>query len=356
MTIIGYMMKKTQSRILGFDALRLVAIIAVIAIHVSYKALYSLNSSPFDWWTVNIMYSLVRWAVPVFFMMSGALQLSKEITIHDIYIKRLPKILLPFLTWSLIYIILDITHNKSHTFLQQILRLFTTPVIYHLWFVYALIGVYIILPLVSIIVKHSSRVLLEYFLILSVIVNCVLPLLFRFSGIRIGIEMPFVSGYLLYFVLGYYLYTQNISKRLKHIINIFTPISVLVICFGTYYLSAKTGKYNDYFHQYLLLPMVFISSQVFILSKNIEPTIIKTVSSKTNISRICYGIYLSHLFILGILDGGKLGFKLNLYTFSSPVSIVVTTTVTFMISFIIFFTLEHYQTVKFVKSFSKFVY
>ena len=58
--------------------LRFLSVLAVVFLHCSAQIFISANKGGFDWWVSNIFDSSVRWSVPVFVMLSGALLLSKN--------------------------------------------------------------------------------------------------------------------------------------------------------------------------------------------------------------------------------------------------------------------------------------
>ena len=71
---------KTNGRILYFDFLRIFATLAVMVLHVAAQNWYSTSVSSFEWQTFNFFNSIVRWGVPIFVMISGALFLNERET------------------------------------------------------------------------------------------------------------------------------------------------------------------------------------------------------------------------------------------------------------------------------------
>ncbi|EMH1199379.1 acyltransferase family protein [Serratia marcescens] len=57
---------------------RIIAILAVVLLHVSSRVITWSELGSNDWWYANLYDSLVRWCVPVFVMISGALLLAPE--------------------------------------------------------------------------------------------------------------------------------------------------------------------------------------------------------------------------------------------------------------------------------------
>lgn len=88
------------------DNSRILAIFAVIVVHVGAKVVGENTIGSEYWWYGNIFESLARWCVPVFVMISGALLLdpNKKEDLLTFYRKRLHRIFIPFLFWSVIYL------------------------------------------------------------------------------------------------------------------------------------------------------------------------------------------------------------------------------------------------------------
>src|SRR6267154_32982 len=87
------------------NSLRLIALVAVIVLHTAAIPLEQYGKIPLnDWLTADLYNALVRFAVPVFVMITGALLLHREYELGDFLKKRLGRIFTPFLFWSLVYI------------------------------------------------------------------------------------------------------------------------------------------------------------------------------------------------------------------------------------------------------------
>lgn len=97
--------KKKSKRIFYFDALRALAIISVIMIHVFYKtnalAAMGYGTIPtFRWFFADFNLIAFRIGVVLFLMLSGALSLGRDWEIRSFLGKRLPRIVAPFLFWG----------------------------------------------------------------------------------------------------------------------------------------------------------------------------------------------------------------------------------------------------------------
>lgn len=163
------------NRNLSLDMVRLVAIAAVIMIHISagFVMKNEIGSSEFVWG--NIFDSVSRIGVPLFIMTSGALMLDsrKQVTIKEIFYRRLPKILILLLIWSILYAVMykimipmikvgggRIDFNIK-TFIIDIALGH-----YHLWYLYMQAGLYVaVLFLRTLAVKKNQNLVLIYLLI-----------------------------------------------------------------------------------------------------------------------------------------------------------------------------------------------
>lgn len=96
----------SNERIVYLDLLRLVATFAVIFLHVCASE-FNASFISKNWYISTVYNSLVRWCVPLFVMISGVLFLNpnKEITYQDILKKRIPRLFVVYVFWSVFYVL-----------------------------------------------------------------------------------------------------------------------------------------------------------------------------------------------------------------------------------------------------------
>lgn len=166
----------TDTRIIYLDYLRVLATFAVIILHISATKWYDSQVHSLEWQAYNLYDSLVRWAVPVFVMISGTLFLQKEIGIKVILKKYILRLLIAYVVWSFIYAmaypvanaVLKGKHMQVWTIMQKVF-----PAPYHMWYIPMIIGLYLIIPLLKQMI--SSEYMMRIFLKLSIIFAFVLP-------------------------------------------------------------------------------------------------------------------------------------------------------------------------------------
>ncbi len=106
------------------------------------------------WITATSFNSFSRWAVPVFIMITGALMLtdSREFDAKYYVKRRLGKVLVPFLVWSVFYAVLSGLTAAGYdgaTALETLKALPEHETYYHLGFFYYFIPLYFVIPLPS---------------------------------------------------------------------------------------------------------------------------------------------------------------------------------------------------------------
>ncbi|MDF5701865.1 acyltransferase, partial [Vibrio parahaemolyticus] len=149
-----------RERVLFFDLLRCFAAVAVIAIHVLAPYRNELGVIPFDQWLTAVgVNSVTRWAVPVFILITGALMLSDTRPFDGKYYikRRLGKVLVPFLIWSMFYAYLSGWTSQGFDFETVKEVLSNSPfhaTYYHLGFFYYFIPLYFVIPLFQWMVRN----------------------------------------------------------------------------------------------------------------------------------------------------------------------------------------------------------
>ena len=277
-------MATANKRILYLDYLRIISALWVIVIHVCCTPWLKINVTSFGWGTLTFYDSLAQCAVPVFFMISGALFLNpqKELPTKRIYTKYIPPLLVSFAVWSLIYIIFNKDYTKGpYTILKNLLK-----GSFHMWFIPAMIGLYMMLPLLRKITE--SRELTRYFLLLFV--DFTDTFIFRM-----------VMGYSGFMVLGHFLHTHEFSKKGRRIVYVLGIFGFLFTLSATILLSLSKNHATDTFMTGTSLGVGLFAVSIFTFfkyfSRNIEHSEMK-VKFISLISDSTYGIYLVHIIVI----------------------------------------------------------
>ena len=159
-----------------FDLLRVISSFAVVVIHVTSAAMNTTEVSSQTYMANALLNSIMRWAVPVFFMISGALFLDpkREVTTKKLFTKIIPHIVICIIIWGGIYSILDQYLYGTLSVKSILIALYgiiTGNTGYHLWFLYDILMLYIAVPIFRLITCNATKRQIEYALAVWFVVS-----------------------------------------------------------------------------------------------------------------------------------------------------------------------------------------
>lgn len=214
-------MIKSTGRKKHLDILKTIAIFMVVFNHSSaYKLFFTTPKSKF-WFLYFISASISKTAVPLFFMISGALLIPKEEDLYQVYSKRLPKfIIILFISSFLMYIhLLSKTGGNVNikVFFSNIIK---GPIIVPYWYLYAYLGFLLSLPFLK---KLSEGMTVEYysvFFCMNIIYSVISKILIVLWDIQISHEFRpilFTTNIFVYPLAGFYIEkaVQDNSIKIK---------------------------------------------------------------------------------------------------------------------------------------------
>lgn len=308
---------KLKSRINYFDVLKTISIICVIYLH--YPWISTSASS-----NITMLISLI--AVPIFFMVNGALVLDKEIDVKKHY-KRTLIYFLSLIVWKvltlLIYLLLGQVKITDFNLYEIVLSLLSNYNLdgvptEHLWFMYSLIKLYLIVPFVYLFIKKYKNSL-KYIIIFCIAVTFMFEFAdffslmlnklfnvnyFDFSTIYSAYNPLSESRTLTYFLLGYYLHQKNYQKQSKPskkiILGLVFFIGLAMLIFARYVQTGQfiSGYYERINNDYTKIGTLLMSISIFIFfaSQNIKfNKYFNFIGSKT------INIYFIHMMIARLL-------------------------------------------------------
>ena len=214
----------SQGRDLGLDAVRALAIVMVLIIH-SASASLSLPMDRVSWWCGLAWACLVRPAVPLFFLCSGALMLTRDIPLKRLFGHNLLRILIALFVWAFGYQLI-LRYQLGDLFSPGGLWAAVKGTLlfqheFHFYYLHILILVYCFLPVVRTFLRGASRREEEYFLLFWAVTGLLFPVLGQFRPfsliypINLWYTMNQAYSAVGYCVLGHYLrtYGHTISRR-----------------------------------------------------------------------------------------------------------------------------------------------
>lgn len=311
---------KQPGRILYLDMLRIIAIMAVVVIHVCAIELYTADVHSVRWLSITAWDSLVRWAVPVFVMISGYFFLdnSRPLSIKKLLFKNIARLVLVFIAWSFIYAMEEKLMHPDTSW-RHLLLLFVEGK-YHMWFLWMIIGLYLATPILRKITADKD--ITKYFLALGIITALIIPTLRTIlwalmavhpSGILTGInnvtsfaidttKLNIATGYTVYYVLGYVIGHSNLTDKQRKAIYGLALLGFILTFMKTVLTSLAAGYVYEAFFDNFNLSVTLEALGVFTWSKYHEPKLgVKKREKVSLLSANTFGVYLVHVLIIDLL-------------------------------------------------------
>lgn len=109
-------MEYNKSRTLYLDYLRVIALLGTILLHTSVIDWQKYPVTSFNWQTFNFFDSCVRFCVPIFVMISGALFLDpdREIDNKRLFTHNILRIVTSFAFWTTLYAVFSTIMEENN--------------------------------------------------------------------------------------------------------------------------------------------------------------------------------------------------------------------------------------------------
>ncbi len=303
-----------EKRILFLDDMRVIACFMVIMIH-SCEFFFidgpdiGIHSLTDGFW-VSVIDSAFRCSVPLFVMISAFLLAPVQGDITTFFRKRLLRVVVPFIFWSILYAVLPALWEETdipESLLQLTHNFNDTSG--HLWFVYMLIGLYLFMPVISPWLEKAGKKEEQLFLLLWFLSSCFVYLhdwlgpLFGECYWNEYHTLWYFSGFLGYVVLAHYIRHHLKWSRTKCL-----ALGTALYLTGYYFTAtiwydrittADTLQQLELSWRFCSPNVIAMSFGAFIIIRSVfsrrkhENRIVKEISA------LSYGIYLMHILVLG---------------------------------------------------------
>ena len=315
----------------SFDAFRGVAIIAVIALHVTYLGGYW--NSPFRFYC-QFYSQLFNFGVPAFLFISGYWISKKPIKSLEDYktflIKRFSRILVPYLFWSLVLIGYEVIKTHDVDVYGIIFKLILGRASFHYFFIIMIAQLYIITPLLQYINRKP------YGLMLVLILNIMTLLLRYLSRLHFNFWFPSISvfySWVIFYEIGLLLGSGNRKIFVPENIRSFILPAILaslliselewIILLLKYDNLGFTTKYSS-----LLYSASIIFGFIFLRERFRHwPKFLVSIGNYS------FGIYLIHVFIIGMV--ANIFQKINIIYSFQPLYQFIVASITISICFVL---------------------
>lgn len=297
-------MTQINNRIYYFDFIRFFQMFVVVYGHclAGFKA----YNQTVDVGLIDILG--IVWCSPILFLfVSGAILLDpdKQISNKDIYTKYVSRILIGILLFGFLYLmymsfinVRDFMHVENFdSFIQsffasmhyKIFDLWRHPIIIPpFWFLYAILLLYLLLPLFRWIVKKSSQKSLLAFILVLVIIFEVFPSVNKYLLLVPAFDVSRNIKCIVWYFIGYYCHKYSTKSKLKFWIYLICCIICAV--FTAFSVNSNFLILEPLSPLFILLDAIFLFLLFSYMNKDIK------ICYK--FSKYCYGIFLVHMFFI----------------------------------------------------------
>ncbi len=329
-----------NNRILSIDYLRVVACLLVILLHLCGKFMFAAEPLH-EFFVSNILNSFSRICVPLFVMITGYLTISYRESPYNLYTLKITRnIIVPTLIWTAIYFIFNIIKSviqadgnfSNIDFIKPITLILSGAPYYHMWYMYMIIPLYLIIPMLSkslgsLSISHLKCIAIVFF-ILSLCDG-----IWKAANEESGFWMFSFVDYLGYYFWGAYCLK---SIQLNKTNGYYSLVAYIVLSLLTALLTQYFHVFSDEFYFYKNYSPTVILASVLVFSYLIR---IKPVANKhvTFISNNSFRIYLCHAAVIDtyfILIGiSSKGLKFSYVSYA--LYLIIGFTVVFLVSLLI---------------------
>lgn len=306
-----------RKRSVYLDILRAMACLCVIYNHVNEYGFFMFAAREIGspQYFVELFASILcKAAVPVYFALSGALMLGREVSWKKLWQEKIPHIVLLLAVYSMLYYGVEVQAGRAQWGLKTFLfGGYEKGWGYSLWYLYAYLAFLIALPVLAPMARSLSNQTFGYLFAVALVFRCLIPGFeaLHWEGVHHlnpDFNLTFLTcDIVLYPLMGYFLHHRADRRALRKALPAFCVAAVLATaasCYMTYrdYFHtwvAHTQTYHDLFAPILLLA-VFSGAKVLL-----EPVDEGSRASRVfaEIAKCSLGIYLIHPLIVEKLRG-----------------------------------------------------
>lgn len=266
-----------MKRRFDLDLTRVLCMCAVVYLHAASASFHDLDNRPL-WAMSNAVNAFAALAVPLFFMMSGALVLSQSSTNHPAVVlkRRVGKVLVPLLAWSAVMLLYTALVQGREAAVAGLKTILNTPANTAYWFLYALVPMYLLSPALKAMTDGLDRRQWRYLLLLWLgltlglaTVRSFLPQAWQLTFTEHWtLNVNAVGGYLGYFLLGAYL--DRLDKLPARQLLVWGTVAAAVVtAVAAWVDSYARGLWSDRFTGYLTVFTALRAAGAFLLLKSL---------------------------------------------------------------------------------------
>ena len=278
-------MKKNQY----WQLVRGICIAIVILIHTLY-----FTNNIFNDYSNIIIRRIINFGTATFIFLAG--YFTKIVDIKEFYKSKIKRLIIPLVIWDIVYAVFFIKKIKNYNSFIKTLLLSSS--VSHLYYLYVLIALFIIAPLLIKYLNKTDKYKQLIPLLITPIYNLLLTIYYIKYKKNFILYNYWIFGWISYYYLG--LLLKNKKNKLSNNKNIFICIICLVFTIiEGILIYSKTSIYQLAISQLSLFNSIYCICICAVLKKHENNNIKK--SFITELGDYSFGIYLSHMLFLSII-------------------------------------------------------
>lgn len=287
------------NRNIQLDFIRCVALFLIILCHTH------MGLDNVFLYIVKIKWFIGKCGVPLFLIISGYLNLPMKYEDSEYLKKRFKRVAIPSFIWCIIYYILFVIFNNNGEIPSSTEDIFLISSSAHLWYIYAILTLYLITPIISGYFQRCSQYMFQFYLLIWLISGLFTYYYHwtghHFSDHNVTYITYYLGGYVGYYLLGYYMkrfspmwiFGRINFKRGLILGGIFVS-AISFIYIGYYLLDMTTVEISKYT---TIVPILFsLFTFTFLWKIKIRNGYISKCI--VTLSKYSFGIYLVHKIII----------------------------------------------------------
>lgn len=279
-----------------YDLLNIIACVAVVVLHQNGGTYWTFSDTKAWNWSILIE-TLFFWAVPIFFMLTGATLIGFEdrYNLQAYFKKRIFRTFVPFILFSLFAGVCFHKITASASWSDVLINLLDAQMLNIYWFFIPLFYLYLLMPAISKI-RFWDKSLIEYTIVVLVFLNA-LPLINSLCNYDFRYSHNDMFGPVMYAVMGYYFSRYFVGRKFKIIVSILAITCFVIRAVSIYCLSHSASETSRLLTNYYYPTIIFPAIAIFVLMKdvNISQGLGKYLR---NLSSLSLGVYLLHYFVI----------------------------------------------------------
>lgn len=310
-----------KKRDYSMDLLKFLASFGVVMIHVDANFRQGEFIKNTTAWDLSLAINLLtKWCIPIFIMISGyyLLNSSKDIDYSTFLKKRFKKVLLPFIVWSIIYNLyyqyISSGISIKWTILGLVKNILGYPTAAPLWFLYPLLGLYLMTPIFKGIIDKIDFKIVAVIIGFSILIKTISPFtdIMLNGSVNYWKDVPIASStFAIYFILGGYLGRVNIQKSLRILLYVVTAIVFAVGFVATYKVQFIYDRSLEVTLDIGAINNMLLCISLFVMAQNMKFEKLSKSYIFTEfvgiLSLVNFGVFLFHPIVIDLVKVKFLG-------------------------------------------------